>query len=529
MAANTADIVAREQIATQARAKVEQIVNQIIHLVCSKEGEQSPCELENTLFQSVLQIGRLALEAHLALQATEHRHQSALHQSGVPLPYHGERRAPYQTIFGIVHLRRSYYCGNGLGHYEMDAALNLPPVGPSDFLRILLERLALSMSYEEASQIMADYFPVSRSTRSLQEMITVDSEDARDFYAQAPTVAIASEESILVVQGDGKGVPIIKEISLAKEGTTAEGCINKTTEPSKVSLPGKKKGEPKREGKKKMSTVVAVATYSPLTRTPCQIVESLFDQKSYTPAPTGHSFKRVWATIHGKEAAIAQSQTFVAQIADAPIKHRVLLTDGEVALKKQLCAAYPGFTHVLDLLHALSYLWIAADAKFGAHTQAATIWTRHATLRLLQGDASGVVEELYLWAEQTPISAKLTAIEKAAWYLDGNLSSMRYDKYLSKGWPIATGMVEGACRHVVKDRCERSGQRWTHNGVEGMLRLRCVEENGDWQAYHAYRMRRRQERIYGRTPQPPTKETQGILSSPDVYQFKTEIPFAEAV
>jgi len=74
-------------------------------------------------------------------------------------------------------------------------------------------------------------------------------------------------------------------------------------------------------------------------------------------------------------------------------------------------------------------------------------------------------------------------IERSAGYFEKNIQAMKYDEYLAKGWPIATGIIEGACRHVVKDRCERSGMRWTEQGVEAFLRLRCIHQNGDWEAY----------------------------------------------
>ncbi len=73
---------------------------------------------------------------------------------------------------------------------------------------------------------------------------------------------------------------------------------------------------------------------------------------------------------------------------------------------------------------------------------------------------------------------------------------MAYATYLARGWPIATGVIEGACRHLVKDRCELSGMRWTLAGAEALLHVRCVHENGDWDAYHAFRRRQRHQCLY---------------------------------
>ncbi|MBF0235088.1 MAG: hypothetical protein HQK65_18950 [Desulfamplus sp.] len=76
---------------------------------------------------------------------------------------------------------------------------------------------------------------------------------------------------------------------------------------------------------------------------------------------------------------------------------------------------------------------------------------------------------------------------------------MDYQTYLANGWPIASGVIEGACRHFVKDRCELSGMRWNQDGAENLFRLRAVAENGDWDNYHKYRRQQRHIRLYGST------------------------------
>jgi hypothetical protein len=83
-------------------------------------------------------------------------------------------------------------------------------------------------------------------------------------------------------------------------------------------------------------------------------------------------------------------------------------------------------------------------------------------------------------------------------YFERNAAQMDYRRYLARGWPIASGVIEGACRHLVKDRCEASGMRWHRAGAEQMLALRAVALNGDWEAYHDYRRRQRHLRRYGR-------------------------------
>jgi hypothetical protein len=73
---------------------------------------------------------------------------------------------------------------------------------------------------------------------------------------------------------------------------------------------------------------------------------------------------------------------------------------------------------------------------------------------------------------------------------------MRYDHYLAQGWPIGTGVVEGACGHLVKDRMEQAGMRWTREGAQAILDLRAVRLNGDWDAYWRFHRQQQHQRLY---------------------------------
>jgi hypothetical protein len=85
----------------------------------------------------------------------------------------------------------------------------------------------------------------------------------------------------------------------------------------------------------------------------------------------------------------------------------------------------------------------------------------------------------------------------ARWsYLQNNAHRMRYDEYLAAGYPIASGVIEGACRQVVKDRMERSGMRWTIESAQAMLDVRSTYVNGDWDAFMAYRIEQETQRLY---------------------------------
>jgi len=99
-------------------------------------------------------------------------------------------------------------------------------------------------------------------------------------------------------------------------------------------------------------------------------------------------------------------------------------------------------------------------------------------------------------------------------YYQRNRPYMRYDQYLAQGWPIGTGVVEGACRHLVKDRMEQAGMRWTKAGAQAVLDLRAVRLTGDWDAYWQFHRQKQHERLYGAaTPLPERVEAQALQRS----------------
>ena len=73
---------------------------------------------------------------------------------------------------------------------------------------------------------------------------------------------------------------------------------------------------------------------------------------------------------------------------------------------------------------------------------------------------------------------------------------MHYDQYLQAGYPIATGVIEGACRHVIKDRMERAGMRWKVPGAQAMLHLRAISASGDWESFQQFRVNSENQRLY---------------------------------
>jgi len=152
---------------------------------------------------------------------------------------------------------------------------------------------------------------------------------------------------------------------------------------------------------------------------------------------------------------------------------------------------------VLDSIHATEYLWDAVNGWLGDTHPARQDWMRRGLTHLLRGETQTVITWLELVASDDAMTtSQCTALQRTAGSYRRNQPYMRYDQYLAQGWPIGTGVVDGACRHVVTDRMEQSGMRWTEDGAQAVLDLRAIRINGQWERYWAYHRQQQHKRLY---------------------------------
>ena len=185
------------------------------------------------------------------------------------------------------------------------------------------------------------------------------------------------------------------------------------------------------------------------------------------------------------------------------IRQRVFLVDGN---KQQLTAIadhakarglkVPVF---IDFIHVSGYLGKAAAVLHPGDPQAAREWADGPRLRVLHGRAKAVAATLASVAAKARAKNSrldLTDVDKAVTYLTNNHMHMRYDKALAAGWPIATGMIEGACRFVIEDRFGITGARWSPDGADVILKLRALVVNDDLDDYMTYYKQRYLEDVH---------------------------------
>ena len=477
----------------------------MLQFVTSDEAQTATAnQIERNLFQLLLSLG-----AQLLLLFFQMRSQACSRDTIIvgnkTIPYNSEQKRVYFSVFGKVPLWRPYFYASATGgHTPLDAELSLGTNRYSDLLRETVNYLAVYVPFNKAVTIFKRILNASISTRVQKELVAEDAEDVLAYYEQKPAPAAADEAEILVIQADGKGVPIILEKS----------------SPDPVRL-----GKGQKRGRKKEAIVTAVYTIATNPRTPKNVVDSFFqpnkeDKKSKPSSPKPQN-KHVWATLDGKETALIRLGQQVMPRLGAHIQHKVALADGCEALQERIEKQFPDFTLILDFIHANEYLWKVANSLLGENDERRTKWVKKQTELMLSGKTQQVIDDFRSRAKKkTRTKKQVEKLEKTANYFERNLKYMAYDFYLANGWPIASGVIEGACRHFVKDRFELSGMRWEQSGAENLLRLRAVAENEDWDDYHLFHRQQRHQRLYASPfPTENSLETLALeLSSPTIPQ-----------
>jgi hypothetical protein len=257
-----------------------------------------------------------------------------------------------------------------------------------------------------------------------------------------------------------------------------------------------------------MAYVGAVYSIDCFRRTADDVVDEVCRKQRAAERPTPQH-KQVWAEMtSAREAAgcTGRERTFVEmaiacqQRDPARGKTLVCLMDGEKALWDVAGEWLPRAVGILDLFHVLERLWIAAYCFHPERSPEAEAFVSHRLRMLLTGKVGYVIGGLRRLRDEHNLSAeKRKTLNAAIHYYENNREHMKYDEYLAAGYPIGSGVAEGACRHLVKDRLECTGMRWTVTGAQAMLHLRAIYLNGCWEDFTNYHIEAEQARLYRRS------------------------------
>jgi hypothetical protein len=262
-----------------------------------------------------------------------------------------------------------------------------------------------------------------------------------------------------------------------------------------------------KSNRKRMATLACVYDADPARRRPHDIITPPGGRSGQRRPRPGPQARAKWLTASVEHDA---GQVIAAAFDQADARdpqHRrpwIVLVDGachQLDLIEQEAKRRQMPVHaIVDFVHVTEYLWAAARCLHTADDPAAEDWVAARAARILAGDPLGAAGDIRAQAGQHNLTAdQRAAADRACQYLENKAGYLRYDQALANGWPIATGVIEGACRYLVADRLAITGSRWSVPGAEAVLRLRAVAANGDLDAYWQYHLAAEYQRVHGRT------------------------------
>jgi hypothetical protein len=476
-------------------AEAERAFERLMGWMASKQACALPLhEVERREEEQIREVARLLLQEHINGRGQGVVGHGVKRVTGELLTEHRLRERGYVSIFGKVTIRRVAYGAEGVRSLmPLDEQLNLPQRSYSYELQKRVTRQAALGPFAAACATLTEWSGVSLPKRTVEALAVEAAQDVTQFYDHKTLAPDTPTSEVLICTADGKGVPLRRE--------------------SPKERPRRDQKGPK-PGEKKMATVAAVYTIAPYLRSPQEIVREVRRELSAEPAaaPRPHpEHKRVWASLKkDKDTMFDEMAAEMHKRDPRRQKTWAFLCDGEAALQKRAQAVLGAIGAtlyvILDLFHVLEYLWKAASAFHPLGSPEAEQWVSQQLLALLQGRVSRVAASLRQSATKRGLRGQRRhAVDTAAHYFLKNKAFMRYHEYLALGLPIGSGAAEGACRHLIKDRLERTGMRWSVDGAEAVIQLRATELSGDWEEYWHYHIEAQRRRLYPEHAWQPAK------------------------
>jgi hypothetical protein len=452
-------------------------------------------ELEARLAQDARALARQVLQDQLDLRArVEQRADGVIGRDGTPrrTVERGHER-DLHTVLGEVQVTRLAYRAAGSENlYPADARLNLPPVRHSHGIRRLAALEAPRSSFEDAQAAIMRQTGQQIGTRQLRALTLAVAQDVDAFYAQRERTAPDGKD-LLVLSCDAKGVVMRPEALREQTRAQAQNASGKL----KTRL---SKGE--KQGRKRMAEIVTVYEITPEPRTAADILP---DPDSPPPAAT----RRPKAQNKWLKASVTDdASTVIADMfseADRRDPERTLtsvaLVDGNNhqidRIKTEARKRKITIPIIVDFIHVLEYLWSGCWCFFPEGDPAAERWVSDKARQVLDGRAGIVAAAIRRKATTLGLDANQRKnADRCADYLLAKRPYLDYPTALKNGWPIATGVIEGACRHLVKDRMDITGARWGLAGAEAILTLRALISNGDFEQYWTFHLAQEHRRVH---------------------------------
>lgn len=449
--------------------------------------ETTFADFERELVERVAALGRAVVM--LFLVASEERIRALLTERVVRA---GRvfRRAPAQernlmTWFGVVRYRRTYLrevvpSGEpARGYHPLDATLGLLADRVSPNVLSIAVRLATRVPFSDACEVLRWFLPVAPSTEVVEGAVLGYGRHTEAWFEEAP--APEDDGSVLIIHIDSKGVPTAKLEELEKR----RGKRSRRRRPASprhrgrkdrqrwTKPPRRKKGDKAKNAK--MSTMVVMYTLRP--------------RGGLLLGPLN---KRAYASFAPKRHAVELARREATKRGFPPGTTRTVqvLTDGDLDLACYVRELFPDAIHTIDVMHVIEKLWNAGTAVHREGTPEHRAWAEAQKDALYGGRVDEILAELDARLAATAKTGpgnkfRRTKLSQTRGYIAKRAEQMNYAELIRRDLELGTGAVEGAIKHIVHRRMDHGGMRWIKERAEAVLQLRCIEVNGDWEAFVA--------------------------------------------
>ena len=457
--------------------------------------------LEELVEEKGLEVMRQLVQDHCDLRAMREERQARAHPGPVTgtdgidrtrlETGHGRFLA---TLFGKVTVSRCAWRKPGAPDYlPADAALSLPAGRHSHTLEKLACLEAARGSYDSVHDAITRRCGKVMGKRQAEEAVVRSAADITGFY-RSRVPGPCTPQSLLVLSADSKGI-VMRPGALRDATAKAAARLGKMR--TRLSA-----GE--KPNRKRMATLVTVYDAEPAPRRPHDVIAPPGGRNGDRPLRPGPKALAKWlaGSVRNDPAGMIAAMFDEAEARDPGHRRTwVVLVDGaehQLALIRAEAARRGVTIHVvIDLIHVLEYIWGATWSFHEAGDAAAEDWVAARALAVLAGDSDRAAAEITAEAGAAGLEgSKRSGADACVRYLQNKREFLRYDQALNAGWPIATGVIEGACRHLIADRLNLGGARWGLDGAEAVLALRAVIANGDFEEYWRYHLEREHQRLY---------------------------------
>jgi hypothetical protein len=408
------------------------------------------------------------------------------------------RSRQLETIFGrVVFHRLGHKVDKQKTRFPLDARLNLPAEMYSHPVQRRVAEQARAVAWDGVVEHVDETTGAHVPKRQAEQITREAAMDFDAFYAQQPANDTVGADALLVGSADAKGVRMLPQALREATRKAAEA-------EQAAALHGDPMGQKQlRLHDRRMAIITAVWEQLPCPRTANDIVADLQRtpdcpkvRKPSLPRPQN---KRVSASVE-KSLSTGVAEMFDELDRRDPERARraVMLIDGDehqqTAILDEARRHDRKLTIVLDLIHMIHYLWIAGFVLCRKDHAKTDVWVARHLLLVLTHPVADLIAAIQRAADKQRLSLRARKpIDKALKYFRRNATFMDYATFLAQGLPIASGIIEGACRHIIQDRLGITGARWDLPGAEAVLRLRALRSSGDWDDY--WRFHQRQEAL----------------------------------